>query len=152
MRFTTRSRYGTRIILDIALNGQDGPVRNKEISSRQGISIKYLEKLIYSLKKAHFITSKRGPRGGHSLSRSLDEITVGEVVRALDGDAALNEFLEEKDEDCANDALCLTRRIWRDASRAMFDKLDSISFSDLVKEAKSCSRKPCCLKNRLECS
>ena len=68
MKLTTRSRYGTRMMLDIALHCQDGPVRIQDIASRQGVSAKYLEKLIRKLKDGGFIKSKRGPRGGHSLA------------------------------------------------------------------------------------
>ena len=68
MQLTTRSRYGLRMLLDIALHGEDGPVRIQDIAKRRNISVKYLEQLIRALKKAGFITSKRGPKGGHVLA------------------------------------------------------------------------------------
>lgn len=134
MKLSTRSRYGTRMVLDIALNSHDGPVRISDISKRQGVSVKYLEKLIRPLKQAGFIKSKRGPRGGHTLSDSPDNIAVGAVVRAMEGEMALTE--------CAKDATvcpisgdCLTRKVWMDATQAMLDRLDAITFRDLMREA-----------------
>ncbi len=145
MRLTTKSRYGAQLFLDIALHSGDGPVRIGDISKRQGISVKYLEKLIRMLKEAKYIKSKRGPKGGHIITRPLTEISVGDIVRVLEGDRQLLEFLGENAVDPAQDS-CLTRRVWHEASRAMFEKLDSISFSELVDEARSCGKNDCCLK------
>ena len=134
MRLSTRSRYGMRMILDIALHGNRGPVRIGDIAERQDISMKYLEKLIRLLKDAGFIDSKRGPRGGHIIARPLEDITVGEVVRVLEGQRALTECAES-DKACAVCSLsvdCLTREIWKEASDAMFDKLDSMTLAALV--------------------
>ncbi|MBU1002257.1 MAG: Rrf2 family transcriptional regulator [Proteobacteria bacterium] len=143
MRLTTKSRYGAKMFLDIALNSGDGPVRIRDISQRQGISIKYLEKLIYKLKEASYIKSKRGPKGGHIITRPLEDISVGDIVRVLEGDSPLTDFANSQP-DC-NEDLCLTQRVWVEASKAMFAKLDSISFSDLVTEALNCTKANCCL-------
>lgn len=145
MRLTTKSRYGTQLFLDIALHSGEGPVRIGDISKRQGISVKYLEKLIRLLKDAKFIKSKRGPKGGHLIIRPLSEVSVGDIVRILEGENQLSEFLGESESVQAQDA-CLTRRVWHEASTAMFEKLDSISFSELVAEAHSCDKPDCCLK------
>ncbi len=134
MKLSTRSRYGTRMVLDIAIHAKDGPVRISDISKRQGVSVKYLEKLIRPLKQDGYIQSKRGPRGGHMLSESPSNITVGQVVRTMEGDLALTDC--SRDESlCPISHDCMTRRIWVDATRAMFDKLDSVSFADLIEEA-----------------
>ena len=134
MKLSTRSRYGTRMLLDIALNSIHGMVRICDISKRQGISMKYLEKLIRPLKDGGLIKSKRGPRGGHSLTRDPAEITVGEVVRLLEGKLILTECAANPSIcDIASD--CLTRRVWLEASNAIYEKLDSITFADLLKEA-----------------
>ncbi len=82
MKLTTRSRYGTRMMLDIAMHCQEGPVRIQDIAARQGVSAKYLEKLIRKLKDGGFIKSKRGPRGGHCLAVAPTEISIGAVVQA----------------------------------------------------------------------
>lgn len=147
MRLTTKSRYGAKMFLDIALHCGDGPVRIGDISKRQGISVKYLEKLIRLLKDAKYVKSKRGPRGGHLITRPLSEISVGDIVRVLEGRRQLDDFLGEYNGDVSKD-MCVTRRIWHEASQAMFEKLDSIFFSELVDEARSCNREICCLKDR----
>ena len=120
-------------VLDIALHGKDGPVRIQDVAKRQGLSIKYLEKLIRILKKSGYITSKRGPKGGHMPAVPLEKITVGAVVRRLEGDARLVECSSD-DNCCANEPLCLTRSVWKAAANAMFEKLDTITFADLVEE------------------
>ena len=137
MKLTTRSRYGTRMILDMALNGQNGPVRIKDIAARQGVSVKYLEKLVRELKEAGFVKSRRGPHGGHELARPLETLSVGEVVRALEGDMTLVDCSDEKS-GCPRSADCLTRGVWIAAARAMHEKLDSITLADLVKIAGTC--------------
>ena len=138
MRLTTRSRYGTRMVLDIAQHCENGPVRIQDIADRQGVSAKYLEKLIRKLKDVGFIKSKRGPRGGHSLARPATEIPIGEVVHALEGDGSLVECRTGK-EDCSRLEVCLTRRLWREASDAMYARLNSITLADLLADAEQCS-------------
>ena len=138
MKLTTRSRYGTRMILDMALHGQNGPVRIKDIAARQGVSVKYLEKLVRDLKEAGFVRSRRGPRGGHELDKPLADISVGDIVRALEGDLSLVECGDEAG-PCPRQADCLTRGVWMEAARAMHEKLDSITLADLVAGATGCA-------------
>ena len=138
MKLTTRSRYGTRMILDMAIHGQNGPVRIKDIAARQGVSVKYLEKLVRDLKEAGFVRSRRGPRGGHELDKPLAEISVGDIVRALEGDLSLVECGDEVG-PCPRQADCLTRGVWMEAARAMHEKLDSITLADLVAGASGCA-------------
>ena len=80
MKLSTRSRYGTRMILEMARHYNKGPLQLGEIAKRQDISLKYLEQIIRPLKKAEYISSVRGPKGGHMLTRAPENITVGEVV------------------------------------------------------------------------
>lgn len=120
-------------MLDIALHSTDGPVRIQDVADRQGLSIKYLEKLIRLLKEAGFIMSKRGPKGGHMPSKPLDQITVGAVVRVLEGDGMLVQC-SGGESCCVNEPMCLTRRVWKSAANAMFEKLESITFADLADE------------------
>ncbi|MBI9112626.1 Rrf2 family transcriptional regulator [Maridesulfovibrio ferrireducens] len=137
MRLTTRSRYGTRMMLDIAMHCEDGPVRISDIAQRQGLSTKYLEKLIRELKKAGFISSKRGPGGGHTLAMTPKEISVGAIVRSLEGEAGLVECLAS-DNLCQRIEDCPTREVWIKASKAMYAALDEISISDMLKEGSFC--------------
>ena len=141
MKLTTRSRYGTRMILDMALHGKDGPVRIKDIAERQGVSVKYLEKLVRELKQAGFVRSRRGPRGGHELAMPLEAVTVGGVVRTLEGELSLVECDADPGRTCPRLADCLTREVWAEASRAMHKALDAISLADLVARAGTPPRK-----------
>jgi len=133
VRLTTKSRYGTRLVLDIALHGKKSPVTLNDIAKRQGISLKYLEQLTIKLKKEGIIKSKRGPYGGYMLAKPADKISVGDIVRILEGTQSLTDC-SENDEVCgvctkAGD--CITRWIWREVSQTLFDKLDSFKISTL---------------------
>lgn len=140
MRLTTRSRYGTRMLIDLALHCNSGPVNIGDIATRQKISKKYLEKLISELRKAGYITSKRGPHGGHSLAVAPEEITIGDVVRALEESCALTECAECVSPVCgvcSQAGECVTQTIWIEASRVMFEKLDSYRLSDLINNSRT---------------
>jgi Rrf2 family iron-sulfur cluster assembly transcriptional regulator len=137
MRLSTRSRYGTRLMLDMAQNYQDGPLHLTSIANRQGISVKYLEQIIIPLKKAQYVKSVRGPKGGHALARPPEEITVGEIVALLEDGVNLVEC-SERPESCGRSENCVTRHIWREAAGAMFAKLNSITLADLVKIGAEC--------------
>lgn len=137
MRLTTKSRYGTRMILDLALYGTSGPVSLGDVAKRQNISLKYLEKLIPKLKEAGIVTSQRGPMGGHMLARDPESISVGEIVRILEENTAITDCAERNDRLCgicnrAGD--CLSRWVWIEASKAMFSRLDQISIAMLINQ------------------
>lgn len=135
MKLSTKSRYGTRLLLDMAQHYDQGPIHLSNVASRQGISVKYLEQIIIPLKKASYVKSVRGPKGGHILAKSPEEITVAEVVAVLEEGVNLVECTE-KPEICRRAPGCPTRLIWKEASQAMFDKLKSITLADLVQMAR----------------
>ena len=132
MKLSTRSRYGTRLVLDMAEHYQQGPVQLGAIARRQNISVKYLEQIIIPLKKANYITSVRGSKGGHTLSRPPDEITVGEIVSLLEATSGLTECAENP-AICDRSGFCPTRLIWKEATDTMYEKLNSITLSDLLR-------------------
>jgi Rrf2 family iron-sulfur cluster assembly transcriptional regulator len=132
MKLSTRSRYGTRMMLDLAQHYDDGPVQVGDIARRHDISVKYLEQLIIPLKKANYIKSVRGPKGGHVLAKPPEEITVGEVVKVLEGGISLADCIENPD-ICDRSETCLTRGIWETATRAMSRELNSMTLSDMAK-------------------
>jgi len=137
MRLTTKSRYGTRMVLDIAINGTEKPVPVSDIARRQNISFKYLEKLIGKLKHGDIIKSHRGPFGGHMLSRPPSEITVGELVRLLEDRGAITDCADTDSNNCSecNQAgECMTQWVWIEASEAMFERLDNITIDFLLKK------------------
>ncbi len=136
MKLSTRSRYGTRMMLDLAQHYGESPVQIGEIARRQDISVKYLEQLIIPLKKANYIKSVRGPKGGHELAKPPEEITVGEIVELLEGGINLADCIENPD-TCERSETCLTRGIWETATKAMSQELNSITLSDMIKGHKS---------------
>jgi len=127
------------MMLDIAMHCQDGPVRIQDIAARQGVSAKYLEKLIRKLKEGGFIKSKRGPRGGHCLAIPPAEISIGAVVQALEGDDTLVEC-RSGNKGCERVNVCLTRKLWQEAAKAMYARLDDFSLADMVADAEACGR------------
>lgn len=138
MRLTTKSRYGTRLVLDLGVYGAEKPVPLGDVSRRQNISLKYLEQLTVKLKKAGLIKSLRGAAGGHMLAKPPSEITIGMIVRTLEGQTTITDCAEDQRNVCgvcnkAGD--CLSRWVWIKASNAMFDCLDSITVAQLLKMA-----------------
>lgn len=138
MRLTTRSRYGTRLLLDLGVFGEEKPVPLGDVSERQNISLKYLEQLTVKLKKAGLIKSQRGAAGGHMLARPPGEITIGMIVRTLEDQTQISECAENRHNTCgicnrAGD--CLSRWVWIKAANAMLDCLDSITVEQLLNMA-----------------
>ena len=122
-------------MLDIAQHCNQGP-----IAKRQEISVKYLEQIIIPLKKAHFIKTVRGPKGGYILARPPEEITVAEIVALLEEGVSLVECAEHA-EICQRAATCPTRLIWKKVAQTMFDTLKSITLADLVEKARMAEKR-----------
>ncbi|MBC8432404.1 MAG: Rrf2 family transcriptional regulator [Desulfobacterales bacterium] len=135
MKLTTKTRYGTRLILDLALHHGKGSVRMSEISMRQNISVKYLEQLIRPLKQADLVTSTRGPKGGHMLAKKPEEITLGEITRLFEGTTELVNCISDP-EKCSMIDDCTVRAAWEKAGKALYDELDSITIADLLTNKK----------------
>ena len=131
MKLSTRSRYGARILVDLARHNNQGPVQIGEISKRQDISVKYLEQLIRPLKQASLVNSVRGPKGGHMLAKNPEEITLGQIVRLFEGQSELVECISNPDH-CNMSDDCQVRLAWKDATRVLYEKLDSTSIADLL--------------------
>ncbi len=133
MKLSTRSRYGARLMVDLARHYREGPVQVGEIAKREGLSVKYLEQLIIPLKQAKLIKSVRGPKGGHMLAKSPDKITLGDIVRVLEGHAELVDCLKEPSL-CDRSTNCVTRGAWEMATRAMYKELDGVSLSQMARD------------------
>ena len=131
MKLSTRSRYGTRILVDLARHKDQGPVQIGEISKRQDISVKYLEQLIRPLKQANLVTSVRGPKGGHLLAENPENISLGQVVRLFEGQTDLVECVSFPDK-CPMSDDCQVRLAWQDATEVLYEKLDATTISDLM--------------------
>ena len=131
MKLSTRSRYGTRILVDLARHNNQGPIQIGEISKRQDISVKYLEQLIRPLKQANLVESVRGPKGGHMLAKKPETITLGQIVRLFEGQSDLVKCVSNP-ETCNMADDCQVRLAWKDATRVLYEKLDSTTIADLM--------------------
>ena len=131
MKLSTRARYGTRALLDIALHGEKGPVLLKDIARRQQISLLYLEHIMAPLIVGDIVRSTRGPRGGVSLTRPPDGIRLGEVIQLLEGSIAPVDCVNNPDA-CNRSELCVTRDIWEELKKAMNQILESTTLQDLA--------------------
>lgn len=131
MKLSTRSRYGTRILVELATNNSDGPIPVSRISKNQGIPVKYMEQLIRKLKSAGLIESVRGARGGHILAKDAKTITIGQIVRLFEGQPDLVECVNTP-KSCEKADACPARMAWKTATEALFAELDNISIADLA--------------------
>ncbi len=134
MRLSTKGRYGLRAMIDIAQQQEFGPVAIHTVAERQNISVKYLEQLLTPLKKAGLIKSVRGPQGGYILGQSAGNITVGDVIRILEGPIAPVDCISEVNpDDCARAQFCVTRQVWSRLRDSISEVLDSYTLEDLIK-------------------
>jgi Rrf2 family cysteine metabolism transcriptional repressor len=135
MKLSTKGKYGVRAVFEIARNYGKGPITIKEIADRQGISFSYLEQILHRLGKSGVIESVRGPAGGYLLARRPAELTIGDIVRTLEGPIALSHCLEPGESgDCNQADDCVARMVWAKVGAKIEEALDSISFSDLLQQ------------------
>ena len=136
MKLSTKGRYGLRAMVDLVMHSENEPVSIASIASRQSISESYLEQLISKLKKAGLVSSVRGAGGGYIPSRNADEISVGDVLRALEGSLDPVDcpgLAEEK--GCQGADACVTKYVWKRINDSINRTVDEIKISDLVKES-----------------
>jgi len=133
MKLSTRGRYGLRAMFDLALNFNQDYISLNSIAQRQGISEGYLEQLIIPLKKAKLVKGARGSQGGYMLSRPPVEITIGEVLRVLEGSLTLVDCLSGENK-CRKIDTCVTQMIWKKMSDSLSNLVDSITLEELVKD------------------
>lgn len=138
MKLSTKGRYGLRAFIDIAVHSETEPVSLANVAMRQNISISYLEQLMTKLKKAELIESVRGANGGYILARNAKNISVGEVLRALEGELMPVECaaLEEGLEHCAVESGCATKIVWKKINDSLNETVNNIFIDELVKESK----------------
>ena len=135
MKLSTRTRYGTRALLELALREGVGPVFLKDIARKQQISLAYLEHLITPLISGGIIRSTKGPKGGITLARKPEEIKLSEITLLLEGSVAPVECVDHP-EMCKRSDLCVTREIWSEMKTAMDGVLESTTLQDLVERQK----------------
>ncbi len=135
MKLSTRSRYGTRALIDIALNTKDRPVLLKDVARRQQISTMYLEHLITPLIAAGMVRSTRGARGGVWLARRPEDIKLSEIMKLLEGSMAPVECVDDPSY-CERSESCVTREVWTELKNAMTGVLESKTLKHLVDETR----------------
>ncbi len=131
MKLSTRSRYGLRLLIELAVSGSDDAVFLGDIARNQDISEKYLSKLVIPLRSAKIITSRRGANGGYLLARSPQEITMREIVEALEGDLNPVDCVKS-DEACDKAALCASRDVWVALNAQISGFLEGITLASVV--------------------
>jgi Rrf2 family iron-sulfur cluster assembly transcriptional regulator len=130
MRLTTKGRFAVTAILDLALCQKGGPVSLAGISERQGISLSYLEQLFGKLRRNALVSSVRGPGGGYLLAKSLEEVSVADIIRAVD--EPLDTTQCRGKQNCHDDQKCLTHDLWEGLNEKIIEHLSSVKLAHLV--------------------
>jgi Rrf2 family protein len=135
MKISTKIRYGTRAMLELACHYGEGPIELKEIAKRENISIKYLEQVINPLRAGGLVKGIRGSKGGYSLAKPPSEICLYDVIETLEGPLNLIECLSDL-KACQKVPSCVTRDIWKEVSEAIFKIFCSVTLEDMVNRKK----------------
>jgi Rrf2 family transcriptional regulator, iron-sulfur cluster assembly transcription factor len=130
MRLTTKGRFAVTAMIDLAMNNGSQPVTLSEISERQKISLSYLEQLFGKLRRRELVNSVRGPGGGYNLARPTDQVSVADIITAVDEPIDATQCGGK--ENCKDDQKCITHDLWTDLNRHIFEYLRAVKLSDLV--------------------
>lgn len=134
MRFTAKTEYAVRAIIEIALAENNKPAQVREIATKQAIPERFLEQVMSALKKANLLESIRGAQGGYRLSRPVEKITLADIIQAIEGPMKVMECLNEEHEDnkCDHARACGVRDVWKDVQSVLLEALDSITLEKLL--------------------
>jgi len=135
MRLSTRARYGTRLMLELAFNFDKGTIFLKDIAEKEEISEKYLSHLVIPLKASGLISSSRGAHGGYKLAKSPSQITLKDIVQTLEGGISCVECVKNPSV-CSRVSKCATRGIWEKLDEKISDELSSVTLEDLMNSQK----------------
>lgn len=130
MRLSTKGRYGVTAMMDLAIHDNAGPVTLADISQCQGISLSYLEQLFSKLRKSGLVKGVRGPGGGYRLSKKADQISIADIISAVDEKVDMTNC--GKDADCQDGEQCLTHELWMELSQRLYDFLAGITLDQFV--------------------
>lgn len=137
MKLSTKGRYGLKAMFDLAVHDGEGPIPLKSIAERQQISDHYLEQLIAELRKSGLVKSVRGAQGGYMLARKPSGITVGDIIRVLEGPLGPSDcVLENGPVQCNNADHCVTKTVWERIQTSISDVIDSITLQDMLNDHK----------------
>lgn len=132
MLISTRGRYALRVMIDLAENQNGGYIPMKDVAERQGLSLKYLEKILPVLTKNSYITGVQGKGGGYKLTRQPQEYKVGDILRLTEGDLAPVACLECGAQPCERAANCRTLDMWRRFNTLINEFFDGVTIADLM--------------------
>ena len=135
MKLTTKGRFAVTAMIDLALRQKDGPVTLAGISERQKISLSYLEQLFGKLRRHALVASVRGPGGGYRLAKPLVEVSVADIIRAVD--EPMDATLCGGKGNCQDDQPCMTHNLWTTLTLHMLEYLSSVTLAELVEQQKS---------------
>jgi Rrf2 family iron-sulfur cluster assembly transcriptional regulator len=138
MRLTTKGRFAVTAMVDLALRHGSGPVTLAGISERQDISLSYLEQLFGKLRRHKLVESVRGPGGGYTLARPLSEVSVADVIRAVDEPMDATQCGGK--ENCHDDHRCMTHDLWMSLNEKIYEYLNSVTLADLVAKQQGCAK------------
>jgi Rrf2 family protein len=138
LKLSTKGKYGLRAIIDLAKYSQEEPVSISNISNREGISEGYLEQIVSLLKKAGLVLSIRGASGGYELAKKPEEISVGEVLRALEGDLNAVNCTADDDNGCSAADRCISKMVWKRINDSINQAVDTMYLSDLLESDTNC--------------
>jgi Rrf2 family protein len=134
VKLSTKTRYGVRAVFDIAYHNQGRPTQARDIARRQEVPLRYLEQIFQELRRAHLVEAKRGPRGGYFLARPPESITLGDVVRAVQGPI---DLLVTDGEADARSSKAVPATIWKELAQKIGAAFDSVTIQDLCLRGES---------------
>lgn len=142
MKLSTKGRYGLRALIDLAVHSEEEAVSIGSVSARQGISESYLEQLVGKMRRAGLVVSIRGAQGGYRLAKAAEEISVGDILRALEGslDAVECPGLQEE-QGCEEADFCVAKYVWQRINDSITDAVEGITLAQLVEESKKAAEK-----------
>ena len=143
MKISARDEYACSAVLELSLNyDSEAPVRVQDIAQRQNIPMKFLFQIMQILKRVDIVRSRRGTEGGYVLTRAPNQITVGDVIRAMSGPFVQLSCLESGNflDDCGKQNMCQFKPIWAEVDRAIGSVLNSVTFEELVRRSRSTQR------------
>jgi Rrf2 family protein len=131
MKISSKGRYALRMMIDIAEHNTGEWVSIKDISERQGISVKYLEQIVTGLSRSGLLTSGRGPQGGYMLTKEPEQYTVGQILRVTEGSLTSVACLESEETQCGRQDICPTIGFWKGLDKVINGYVDSVTLKDL---------------------
>lgn len=136
MKISTKGRYALRLMIDLAEHDSGEYIPLRDISGRQGISVKYLEQIVTQLSRAGFLRAVRGAQGGYRLARRPEDYTIGEILRITEGDLAPIACLSDEINQCTREGECATIEFWKGLYRVINEYVDSVTLDQIVAQHK----------------